>query len=297
MFKLLLKQKSAKMTSKYINLKNIQLHCKVAGEGPLMILLHGFPEFWYAWRKQIPVLAQKYTVVAPDMRGYNESEKPKGIKNYRMELLVDDIRQLIAAFGQEKAIIVGHDWGGVVAWTLASYFPESVEQLIVLNMPNPAEMKKQLRKNPRQLLRSWYMGFFQIPMLPELYLKTFLPLVFKQTFKGWAYNPDAFSDEDVAKYVESYRKKDVLSSTINYYRAVRFSEFENGRKPQKVPMPVLLLFGENDKALGKELTYNTYNYCSGELKVQYVKNCSHWIQHEYPDLVNTAILDFLEKHR
>jgi len=133
------------MKSQFVETNGIRLHCKVTGEGPLMILLHGFPEFWYSWRKQIPVLAQHYKVIAPDMRGYNDSDKPKGVKNYSLEKLVDDIRGLITAFGEEKAVIVAHDWGGAVAWTLASYFPEVIERLIVLNIPLVAGIGDEIK--------------------------------------------------------------------------------------------------------------------------------------------------------
>lgn len=281
------------MESKQVKVNDITLHCQVAGSGDLMILLHGFPEFWYSWRKQIPVLAQHYTVVAPDMRGYNLSDKPKGVYNYRPEALVNDVRDLIQAFGYEKAIIVGHDWGGAVAWWFATLYPHMTERLIVLNMPNPAEMQRQLWRNWAQLKRSWYIFFFQLPRLPERYMNQNLPKFFKQALRGWCYNKEAFSNEDIDEYVKAYSQPDAFTPPINYYRAAwRYPKRANGRNVGKVSSPTLLIFGENDKALGKELTYETKRYCSAELQIEYIPNCSHWVQHEKPDLVNRLILQF-----
>ncbi len=280
----------------YITVNDVQLHYVTQGEGPLMILLHGFPEFWYSWRKQIPAFAKHYRVVAPDMRGYNLSEKPEGVKHYRMELLMKDIVELIHALGEEKAIIVAHDWGGAVAWMLAGYHPEVVEKLIVLNMSHPAELKKQWRKNIRQVLKSWYVLWFQIPYLPELFMRLQTRRIFEQSLQGWAYNPDAFTDEDIDKYVTAFSKPGALRASINYYRAsARYPTTDDGRPPQKVAAPVFMIWGENDKALVKELTYNTQYYCEQKVKIKYIRDCSHWVQHEYPRLVNQYILDYLGK--
>src|SRR5262249_2077021 len=146
------------------------LHCVVDGAGPLVVLLHGFPECWYSWRHQIPALAPRFRVVAPDLRGYNESDKPAGVAAYSLTELVADVHGLIEAFGERGAVIVGHDWGGGVAWTFAMEHPEATRRLVVMNCPHPAIFAEHLRTDPRQLARSWYMFFFQIPGLPELLL-------------------------------------------------------------------------------------------------------------------------------
>ena len=284
------------MTSRYIQTNDIHLHCKVAGEGKLMILLHGFPEFWYSWRHQIPELAKHYKVVVPDMRGYNDSDKPKGIKNYRMELLMEDVRGLIHAFGEEKAIIVAHDWGGAVAWSLATYLPDVVEKLIVLNIPHPDELSRQIFKgNWTQLKKSWYILFFQLPFIPEFNIKRNLELFFKKAFRGWAHNKAAFTDEDIAAYVQAFGKKGALTGPINYYRAALRSVFskQKGAPDLRVKAPVLMIWGEDDRALGKELTYNTQYYCEEEVQIKYIPDCSHWVQQEQPELVNQYILQFL----
>ena len=154
-----------------VRTNGVRLHCVVDGDGPLVVLLHGFPEFWYSWRHQIPALATRFRVVAPDLRGYNESEKPAGVAAYAMPELVADVEGLVHAFGERDAAIVGHDWGGGIAWFVAMERPPVTRKLVVLNCPHPAMMAQSLRGNPRQLARSWYMFFFQIPWLPEFLLK------------------------------------------------------------------------------------------------------------------------------
>lgn len=283
--------------SHFIKANGIQLHYVTAGEGPPLILLHGFPEFWYSWRKQIPELAKHYKVFAPDLRGYNKSDAPANINDYSLNELVKDIKEFIQNLGYEKAIVVAHDWGAGVAWSLAWKHPEVIEKLVILNMPYPAELKKQLTKNMRQLMRSWYMFFFQIPFLPEFLLKLNLRYMLKQSFQGWCYNKDAFTDEDIEEYVKVYSQPGKLTPIINYYRALfRYPLKVEGKKPGPILKPVLLIWGENDKALGKELTYNTNKYCKGPLEIKYIPNCSHWVQHEQPELVNQYILDFLKAH-
>lgn len=280
--------------SQYIHVNGIQLHYVSAGTGKLLILLHGFPEFWYSWKNQIPFLAHYYRVVAPDMRGYNLSDKPKGIANYRADVLATDIKALIAALGETQAYIVGHDWGGAVAWTLAALYPETVEKLIILNMPHPLEMRRQLLQlNWSQWKKSWYIFFFQLPSLPEKYIRRNLSLFFKKALRGWAIRKDAFSDDDIAKYVAAYQQPKAIGSAINYYRAaIRYAN-SNIIPDSLIKPPVFLLWGEQDRALGKELTYNTPNYCE-QLRMQYISDASHWIQHDRPDLINGYILEFLQ---
>lgn len=289
------------LQTQFIETNNITLHCKVAGnpQNPLLILLHGFPEFWYAWHKQIPALAEKYYVVAPDMRGYNLSSKPEGVKNYTTQMLVNDILGIIKWANKPDAYLVGHDWGGIVAWQVASFHPEKIKKLAVLNIPHPAELINQILKkgNWRQFLKSWYILFFQLPTLPEKYVGKNIPLFFKKALKGWSINKQAFTDEDIQTYIAAFPNQQSFTAPINYYRAaLRYpAKHVNGRLPLKIQCPVLMLWGENDRALGKELTYNTYKYCASELQTLYVPNCSHWIQHEKPEWVSEQLLQFLEK--
>lgn len=281
------------MKSAFIKVNNIQLHYVEEGSGELVILLHGFPEFWYSWRNQIPVLSKKYRVVAPDMRGYNLSEKPANVSDYNMNMLAKDIAELVKALGEEKAIVVGHDWGAAVAWAVAALHPEVVKKLAILNVPHPSEMKRALMSfNFSQLKKSWYIFFFQLPFLPERIVGT--QRFFKVTFEGMSLNKNAFNQEDVKKYVEAYQQPGMVKSAIAYYRAAFreiFSSKTETRYP-KINAPVLMLWGEHDKALGKELTYNTKNYCEKGCEIIYDSTSGHFIQHDNPELVNRSLLHF-----
>ncbi|MCS6925292.1 MAG: alpha/beta hydrolase [Candidatus Binatia bacterium] len=276
----------------YVN--NIRLHYVTQGVGKLVILLHGFPEFWYSWRHQIPILAQHFRVVAPDMRGYNDSEKPKGVASYRLDLLTADVLGLVRAFGEERAIIVGHDWGGGVAWAFAAQYPQATERLVVLNCPHPHAFQKHLRTNLRQLRRSWYIFFFQLPWLPELAVRLTLRRFVEQAFRGMAIRKEAFSDEDLQRYVEALQKPGALTAGINYYRAAFRGFLRHGaRRFPPITCPTLLIWGEEDIALGKELTYDMEPYFTHRFAIKYIPQCSHWVQQEQPELVTQYLLEFL----
>ncbi len=276
----------------YVN--NVRLHYVTQGEGKLVILLHGFPEFWYSWRHQIPVLAPHFRVVAPDMRGYNDSEKPKGVAHYRLDLLTADVMGLVRAFGEERAVIVGHDWGGGVAWAFAAHYPQATERLIVLNCPHPNAFQQHLRANLRQLRRSWYIFFFQLPYLPEFGVRLSLRRFVERAFRGMAVRKEAFPDEDLQRYVEALKKPGALTAAINYYRA-GFRDFlrHGERQFPQITSPTLLIWGEEDVALGKELTSNMEPYFTDRFEIKYIPNCSHWVQQEQPELVNQYLLEFL----
>lgn len=278
--------------SAYVN--GVRLHYVSQGQGQLVILLHGFPEFWYSWRHQIPALAQHFRVVAPDLRGYNDSDKPRGVANYRVDILTADVMRLIRAFGEEKAIIIGHDWGGGIAWAFAATYPQATERLIVMNCPHPGPFQKHLRSNWRQLRRSWYMFWFQVPWLPELAIRLSSRYFIEQVFRGWAIRKEAFSDEDLRCYVEALEKPGVLTAAINYYRAAFRETVRNGERhfPQIV-CPTLLIWGEEDAALGKELTYDMEPHFTNHFEIKYIPRCSHWVQQEQPALVNQYMLEFL----
>lgn len=281
------------MTEEFIRVNNIQLHYVEQGKGELVILLHGFPEFWYGWRNQLPVLAQQYRVVAPDMRGYNLSDKPANVSDYNMEHLAKDIAELIKALGEERAIVVGHDWGAAVAWAVAALHPEVVKKLAILNVPHPSEMKRALMGfNFSQWKKSWYIFFFQLPFIPEKIVGS--ERFFRQMFDSMRMNKNASMEEDIKKYVEAYRQPGMVKATIAYYRAAFreiFSSESKARFP-KIKAPVLMLWGEHDKALGKEMTYNTKQYCEGSFEIIYDPTSGHFIQHDNPDLVNSRLLHF-----
>src|SRR6266851_5425274 len=216
----------------YADVSGIRLHYAECGTGDdLVILLHGFPECWYTWRHQLPVLAERYHVVAPDMRGFNLSDKLAGIKNYRIDLLVEDVLGLIKYFGKEKAAIVAHDWGAGVAWALAQRHPEAVSKLVALQVPPPAAWRANFTL--RQLRRSWYMFFFQLPRLPEWWARANDFARVEQMYKTTTVRPDTFSDADIAAYKEALRQPGALTASINYYRANVFRSLLRGRGGDK----------------------------------------------------------------
>ena len=286
------------MKEGFIKVNGIQLHYVEEGQGELVILLHGFPEFWYGWRKQIPVLGKKYRVVAPDMRGYNLSEKPTGIAHYKIDILAADIAALVKALGEEKAIIAGHDWGAAVAWAVASLHPQLVKKLAILNVPHPAEMKKALMHfNLAQWKKSYYIFLFQLPRLPERFLGRDLKGFFTKTFTSFVPKGKAPSvtAEEIDKYAEAFSQPGALTGAINYYRATFRQIKDTGLGAGgKLKMPVLMLWGEQDIALGKELTYHTKDYCE-DLEIIYDPTSGHFIQHDNPELVNGKLLEFFGK--
>lgn len=284
----------------YAHVNNIRVHYVTAGEGPLMLMLHGFPEFWYSWRHQIPVMAERFRVAAPDMRGYNQTEKPVGVSHYRIGALMGDVAGLIAALGEEKAVIVAHDWGGGVAWPFAAHYPHMVERLIILNCPPPSVLIRHLLTNPAQRRRSYYMFLFQLPLLPELALRARDYDMIERSLRGWAIDKTAFSDADIAMFKEAAAKPGALSGGINYYRAA-FRQFlrsprGGGGEGPRVRCPTLVIWAEEDRALGKELTYDFHQEVEGPLEIEYIPGCSHWVQQERPELVNSYILDFLDRY-
>ncbi|MHA1632801.1 MAG: alpha/beta fold hydrolase [Candidatus Freyarchaeota archaeon] len=281
----------------FVEANGVRLHCAVRGEGRLIVLLHGFPEFWYSWRKQIPVLARRFKVVTPDMRGYNLSDKPEGVESYRLNVLVEDVFGLIRAFGERRAVIVGHDWGGVVAWAFAMTHPEATERLIVMNAPHPAVWQEKVKYLPEQLRRSWYIFFFQLEKVPERYFSRNNYLVLREMLRTSTVKEGVFSEEDIERYVEAWSQPGALTAGINYYRAnIRpeiFMEDVQLSFP-KVKSPTLVIWGEKDFALTMEVSRGAEKYVDAPYEIKYIPECGHWVQNEEPDLVNEYILDFLK---
>lgn len=273
----------------YITTNGLKLHYVTQGSGPLMLLLHGFPEFWYCWRHQIPEFAKHFKVVALDLRGYNESDKPQDVSAYRISELIADVRGVIQGLGYERCILVAHDWGGAIAWSFADTYPEMVDRLIVANMPHPAKLVEGLR-HPQQLLRSWYMFFFQLPGLPEFIFQAFDYKALEAIFVGQAVNKSAFTQTDLVAYKEAAAKPGALTAMLNYYRNVFQGLLD--REWHLLEMPMLMVWGEKDIAFGKELTYGMDAYAKN-LQIEYIPNCSHWVQEEQPQLLNQYLREFL----
>ncbi len=277
---------------KFIPTNGVQLHTIIAGpaHGPLVILLHGFPEFWYSWRHQIAPLADAgYRVLAPDQRGYNLSTKPKGLGAYRLEELAQDIVGLIAAEGREQAHIVGHDWGGVVAWWLALQHAPRVTKLAVLNAPHPFVMRQHLQSSLTQLRKSWYFFFFQLPFLPEQRMRADNWSIGVRALRATA-RRGTFSEEDIEQYRQAWSQPGVATGMINWYRAM-LRRRASLRFDPRVRVPTLLLWGARDRFLSRELAQPSIDLCDhGQLVL--LEEASHGVQHEEPQRVNEALVKF-----
>lgn len=275
----------------YITTNGVKLHYVTQGNGALMLMLHGFPEFWYSWRHQIPEFADNYQVVALDLRGYNDSDKPKAQSAYVMDEFIKDIEGVITGLGYDKCVLVGHDWGGAIAWNFAYSRPQMVEKLIILNIPHPAKMAEGLR-TPQQLLRSWYMFFFQLPEIPEALIQASDYQLIDTAFTAELVNKNALTKADIEAYKNAVSKRGALTAMLNYYRNITHQRMLSSDW-SILEVPTLMIWGEEDVALGKELTYNTQAYVRN-LQIKYIANAGHLVQQEQPQLVNQYMREFLE---
>ncbi|HEX6748534.1 MAG TPA: alpha/beta hydrolase [Longimicrobium sp.] len=274
---------------------NVRLHWVEQGDGPLVVLLHGFPEFWWGWRRQIPALAAAgFRVVAPDMRGYNLSAKPRGASSYRVSILLEDVAALVRHLGAERAHLTGHDWGGVVAWHAAMRRPEIVGRLAIINAPHPTIFAREMRR-PRQFLRAWYAMAIQLPALPEAAIRAGNFRALERLFRGTA-TPGAFSDEDIARYKEALRRPGALTAALNYYRAYRSSLVRRmgtkKKRPRRiVESPTLVIWGEKDRALDLHNLDGLERYVP-DLRVERLPHASHWVMADDPERVNSLLIEF-----
>ena len=277
------------------------LHMRIAragGRGPLVIMMHGFPECWYSWRHQMRALSDSYDCVALEMRGYGETDAPVGVRNYTVDKLVGDAADVIEALGHKRATVIGHDWGGGIAWATALMRPDVVERLIVMNCPHPERMNYALRHNPRQMMRSWYMLFFQIPRIPEWIFRRRNYDVLARALRDGTIQKNVFTDADLEYFRAAFRNPYSITAAINYYRAalrsggMARSGAGNGMD-RKISAPTLLVWGEQDFALGKELTYGMEGLFTGPFEIKYIPDSGHWVQQEKPELVNQYVRDFL----
>jgi epoxide hydrolase 4 len=274
---------------------SIRLHVVQAGaqDAPLVILLHGFPDFWYGWRHQIPYLANAgLRVWAPDQRGYNLSEKPQGIAAYQLDELMNDVIGLIDAAGQQQAAVVGHDWGGVVAWWLAIHRPERLERVVILNSPHPAVLAKTWVDDPAQKQKSSYMGFFQIPWLPEILSRLHDWEMIVQSIQTSS-RPGSFTDADFAMYRQAWSTGNAFSCMLDWYRASMQHPTPMPANP-RVTVPTLLIWGTQDKFLDQEMAQPSVDMCDhGRLAL--VEQATHWVPEDTPDQVNELIANFLQE--
>jgi pimeloyl-ACP methyl ester carboxylesterase len=265
---------------------DVNLHYVEAGDGTLVVLLHGFPEFWYGWRLQIaPLAAAGFRVVAPDLRGYNLSSKPDGVKPYSAANLAEDVRGLIQERGAESAFVAGHDWGGTAAWTVAMNHPEVVERLVILDASHPRKLNEGLR-HPSQLRRSWYFFYFQLPELPEHHVRANDWEFFKDFLRD-AQPP--YTPEEIQRYIQAWSQPGAETAMINYYRnAVRHGSGEI----KIVEAPTLVIWGGSDRFLGPTLAEPHKEDVPNLDRVERLADASHWVHHDEAEKVNQLMVDF-----
>jgi epoxide hydrolase 4 len=274
----------AKVKDGFADSSGVKIHYASAGSGPLMVMIHGFPDFWYSWRDQMAALSDSYQCVAIDQRGYNLSDKPKGVENYAMKLLVGDVAAVVKSLGRDKAIIVGHDWGGMVAWNFALTHPEMTDKLIILNLPHPRGLSRELAHNPEQQKNSQYARNFQQPDAAS-----------KVTAEGLARR---IADPEVrAKYLEAFQRSDI-EAMLNYYKANYPREpYQEDTSPVvKVQMPVLMFHGLKDNALLAGALNNTWEWIGKDLTLVTIPDAGHFVQNDAPEMVSKTMRAWLSIH-
>ncbi|QLE58162.1 alpha/beta fold hydrolase [Nostoc sp. TCL26-01] len=271
----------------YADNNGVKIHYASLGQGPLLLMIHGFPDHWYTWHNQMQLLAADYQVVAIDMRGYNLSDKPKGVENYDIRLLIADVVTVIRQLGREKAIVVGHDWGAMVAWQLAMHIPTVVEKLIILNLPHPRGMMRELAHNPQQQQNSQYARDFQQPeaylsitpeMLSSVVIQPTMPATVQQ------------------KYVEALQRSDI-QAMLHYYQQnyPREPYAEDPSPVIKVQAPVLMIHGLQDQYLLADGLNNNWEWVDNDLTLVTIPTAGHFVQHDSPDLVTRTIKSWLSR--
>jgi pimeloyl-ACP methyl ester carboxylesterase len=281
------------VSHEFINVGEITLHTVLAGpaDGPLVILLHGFPEFWYGWRSQILPLAQAgYRIAVPDQRGYNLSEKPHDLSAYRIDRLAGDVLGLMRALGREQATLVGHDWGGVVAWTTAVLFPQHVARLVVLNAPYHGVVSRMIARHPAQLCMSAYILFFQIPLFAEAVLRNNHWELLARTLRRTS-RPGVFPQALIEQYRQAWWRRGAMTGMLNWYRALLRRPLPLPQRP-RITAPTLILWGAKDFALSRPMAQLSAALCE-HVRLVFFEDASHWLQHEQAEEVNRLIIEFL----
>lgn len=283
---------SVPAASERVAADGVDLHVVTAGdpEDPPVVLLHGFPDFWYGWREQVPALVDAgYRVLVPDQRGYNLSDTPASVREYRIDRLVADAAAVVASTGRSSAHVVGHDWGAAVAWSLALRRPSLVDRLGIVNVPHPTVFRRTLRSDPRQILRSTYAFGMQLPRLPEWALSRadgdLLATVLESSSR-----PGAFSATDRRRYRAAWRRPGVVRGMVNWYRAA--GRYGIAPPTDRVEPPTLVVWGEEDDALVPEMAGESVDHCV-DGRLERFPNASHWVHLERPERVSELLLDHL----
>ncbi|MFZ5859006.1 MAG: alpha/beta fold hydrolase [Chloroflexota bacterium] len=284
------------MQSHFVATNGIKLHVQTDGpeNGTSVVLLHGFPEFWYGWRRQIPALVEaEFRVIVPDQRGYNLSDKPRGVAAYHVDILARDVIGLLDHFGIQKARLVGHDWGALVAWTVALQHPDRLEKLAILNVPHPDVMTRFVLGNSAQRKKSWYVFLFQLPFVEWMLSRN----NFHYLARVLTGRKDSFTLEDILEYKKAWGQPRALTSMLNWYRAIVRRSLRGSWNPNKVTsrrvqVPTLMLWGKRDVALSHEMAQPSIELCErGELVT--FERATHWVQHDAADEVNQKLIAFL----
>ena len=276
-----------------VDTNGISLHTRQAGpeDGPLVVLLHGFPEFWYGWHRQIKPLADAgYRVIVPDQRGYNRSDKPDGVDSYRIETLAADVVGLLDVADRKTAAVAGHDWGAAVAWWLALSYPERIESLTAVNVPHPTVMETTLRNSLSQLRKSWYMFAFQLPALPEAISTVNNCRVLRRGLTNSS-RPGTFSATDLERYRAAWQQPDALTAMINWYRAM--GRYRPQPPRQQVSVPTLVMWGRQDEFLASTMADESLDYCDDAELVTF-PSATHWVLHEEPEEAADVLLAHLD---
>lgn len=279
------------------HVNGVRLHYAAAGpaDGPPVVLLHGFHDFWYTWRHQLPALAAAgFRAVAPDQRGYNLSDKPPRVRDYNFEHLAADVAELMRQVGGGRPVrLVGHDWGGGVAWLVAMWHPDVVERLVILNAPHPAAYNREIRRGFSQLARSWYMLAFQLPWLPEAILSAADCELLKHVFRTEPTRRGAFSEADLARYEAAWKQPGAMRCPINWYRAaVRRGPKWMADHVRPVECPTLVMWGDRDPHLLPALADGLEPWVP-RVRVERLPAASHWVQHDEPERVGRLMVEFL----
>lgn len=289
------------------DVNGIEMHYAEAGSGPLVVLLHGFPEFWYAWAEHMEMLADEdYRVVAPDLRGYNRTDRPEGISSYTLPTLADDVIELIESLDDDEVILVGHDWGGIVAWRVASERPDLLSDLVTVNGPHPAISLRELQK-PSNLPTAWYFFFYQLPAVPELLMKADDFSLMESAFRSDTTTDDAFSEAEIDRYKQMMADPGLFSAAINYDRGLfrvlvqeRFGSLIPGMDDDPIvtdmhiEVPSLVLWGLQDSYYHPEMLDGLDEWVE-ELTVETYPDASHWLPAEYPEEVVDQITAFVDE--
>jgi pimeloyl-ACP methyl ester carboxylesterase len=286
---------TAAKRTEMIEANGLVFEVDICGDGPkFALLLHGFPESSHSWRHQMPMLAELgYTAWAPNLRGYGKSSRPDGVANYHIDKLADDVAALIDAKGAQETLLIAHDWGGLIAWNFAIKNLRPLSALIQMNIPHPACLNREWNNTWDQKKKSWYALFFQLPSLPEWALTRNGAQAVRRAFTDMAIDKSRFPDSETEPFVQNALRPGGMTAMLNYYRAA----FRYGSKALWpgdgiVQTRTLLIWGENDTALGKPASYGTHAYVP-DVTIRYLPGVSHWVQQEAPEVVNAMVRAFL----